>query len=91
MSPALRPVGRLDILSSMPPVPSVAPAGKLPDAPCIHARLRRLATKPGEESGLEDNGAVQFRVASIVHFRYKMKSTTTKDNASVRMCNIADV
>jgi len=52
MSTALRSVGLLDILSSMHPGPSIALAGKLPDAPCIHARLRHLATKPGEKSGL---------------------------------------
>jgi len=46
MSTALRSVGLLDILSSMPP-------GALSRAPCIPARLRRLATKPGEKCGLE--------------------------------------
>jgi|WetSurMetagenome_2_1015567.scaffolds.fasta_scaffold1743683_1 hypothetical protein len=51
MSPALRSVGLLDILSSMSAGPSVALAGKLPDAPCIHNRLRRLATKAGEKCG----------------------------------------
>ena len=45
MSTALRSVGRLDVLSSTP----AAPSGR---APRIHARLRRLATKPGEKSGL---------------------------------------
>ena len=45
MSTALRSVGLLDVLSSTPAEPS----GR---APCIHARLRRLATKPGEKSGL---------------------------------------
>jgi hypothetical protein len=53
MFTALRSVGLLDILMSMPAGPSVAPAGKLPDAPCIHARLHRLATKSGEECGLD--------------------------------------
>jgi hypothetical protein len=38
-------VGRLDVLSSTP----AAPSGR---APCIHARLRHLATKSGEKSGL---------------------------------------
>jgi hypothetical protein len=52
MSTALRSVGLLDILSSMPAGPSVALAGKLPDVPCIHARLRLLATKSGEKCGL---------------------------------------
>jgi hypothetical protein len=45
MSTALRSVGRLDVLSSMPAAPSGC-------APGIHARLRRLATKSGEKSGL---------------------------------------
>jgi peroxiredoxin len=45
MSAALRSVGRLEVLSSTP----AAPSGR---APCIHARLRRLATKSGEKSGL---------------------------------------
>jgi hypothetical protein len=57
MPTALRSVGLLDILSSMPAGPSVALAGILPDAPCIHARLRRLATKPGEKCGLGERGA----------------------------------
>ena len=48
MSTALRSVGLLDVLSSTPAEPS----GR---APCIHARLRRLATKPGEKSGLAPN------------------------------------
>jgi len=48
MSTALRSFGLLDVLSSTPAVPSVALAEKLPDAPCIHARLRRLATNPHE-------------------------------------------
>jgi hypothetical protein len=41
MSTAMRSVGCLDVLSSMPAVPS----GR---APCIHARLIRLAVKAGE-------------------------------------------
>jgi len=45
MSTALRLFGRLDILSNMP----AAPARR---APCIHARLRPLVTKPYEISGL---------------------------------------
>jgi hypothetical protein len=40
---ALRSFGLLDVLSSTPAGPWVAQAEKLPDAPCIHARLRRLA------------------------------------------------
>jgi hypothetical protein len=43
MSPALRFLALLDIRM---------PAGALRRAPCIHARLRRLATNPGEKSGL---------------------------------------
>ena len=45
MSTALRSVGLLDVLSS-------TPAGSSRRAPCIHARLRRLATEPGEKCGL---------------------------------------
>ena len=45
MSAALRLFGLLDILSNMP-------ASPLLRAPCIHARLRRLVTKPHEISGL---------------------------------------
>ena len=44
MSTALRSVGLLDVLSSTPAEPSRR-------APCIHARLRRLATKPVEKCG----------------------------------------
>ncbi len=46
MSTALCSVGLLDVLSSTPASPSSR-------APCIHARLRRLATKSGEKCGLE--------------------------------------
>jgi hypothetical protein len=46
MSAALRSVECLDVLSSTP----AAPSGRVP---CIHARLRRLATKSGEKSGLD--------------------------------------
>ena len=45
MSTALRSVGFLDVLSS-------PPAESSRRAPCSHARLRRLATKPGEKCGL---------------------------------------
>jgi hypothetical protein len=45
MSTALRSVGLLDVLSS-------TSAGPLGRASCIHARLHRLATKPGEKCGL---------------------------------------
>jgi len=45
MSTALRSVGLLDVLSS-------TPAETSRRAPCNHARLRRLATKPGEKCGL---------------------------------------
>ena len=49
MSTALRSVGFLDVLSS-------TPAESSRRAPCIHARLRRLATKPGEKCGLATVG-----------------------------------
>jgi hypothetical protein len=45
MSTVLRPVGLLDVLSSTPAELS----GRVP---CIHACLRRLASKSGEKSGL---------------------------------------
>jgi len=48
MATTLRSVGFLDVLSS-------TPAESSRRAPCSHARLRRLATKPGEKSGLERN------------------------------------
>ena len=47
MSAALRSVGFLDALSSTPAESSRRAgynAPDAPDAPCIHARLRRLAT-----------------------------------------------
>ena len=46
MSTALRLFGRLDILSNMPSLHARR-------APCSHARLRALVTKPYEISGLE--------------------------------------
>ena len=54
MSTALRSVGLLDVLSS-------TPAETSRRAPCSHARLRRLATKPGEKCGL-----VVFLLASLL-------------------------
>ena len=56
MSTALRLFGRLDILSNMPSSPSLR-------APCRHARLRRLATKPYEISGL---GALQLPLLFLI-------------------------
>jgi hypothetical protein len=50
MPTALRSVGLLDVLSST----SAGPSGR---APCIRARLRRLATKPSEKSGLGRSAA----------------------------------
>ena len=49
MSTALRLFGLLDILCNMPSSPSLR-------APCIHAHLRRLATKSYEISGLKPCG-----------------------------------
>jgi ankyrin repeat protein len=46
---AFRSVGLLDVLSSRP-------AESFRRAPCIHARLRRLATNPGEKCGLALQG-----------------------------------
>ncbi len=45
MSTAFRSIGLLDVVSTTP----ASPSGR---APCIHARLRRLATKRGEKCGL---------------------------------------
>ena len=53
MSTSLGSVGFLDVLLSTPAESSRRAGYKAPDAPCIHARLRRLATKPCEECGLE--------------------------------------
>jgi hypothetical protein len=50
MSTALRFFGLLDVLLSTPAGPSVA---RRVAKRRIHARLRRLATKPGEKCGLE--------------------------------------
>jgi hypothetical protein len=50
MSTALRSLGLLDVLSSTPAGPSVA---RRLAKRRIHARLRRLATKPCEKCGLE--------------------------------------
>jgi len=55
MSTALRLVGLLD-------VPSSTPAESSPRAPCSHARLHRLATKPGEKCGLESVNRILARV-----------------------------
>ena len=59
MSTALRSVGFLDVLSSMP-------AESSRRAPCSHARQRRLATKPGEKCGLKpDFDVVMLQVDGI--------------------------
>ena len=58
MSTALRSVGRLDVLSSTP----AAPSGR---APCIHARLHRLATKSGEKSGLVEGLHVHVAIPDL--------------------------
>jgi hypothetical protein len=63
---ALYSVGLLDILLSMPAGPSVALAGKLPDAPCIHARLRRLATKTGAKCGLASRLRSSLHISSVL-------------------------
>ena len=62
MSTALRSVGFLDVLSRMP-------ADSFHGAPCSHARLRRLATKPGEKCGLNlgAGGAFTCRLAHPQH------------------------
>jgi len=52
MDTALRSLGLLDVLSSTPAGP-LSRWQRRPDAPCIHARLRRLATKLCERCGLK--------------------------------------
>ncbi len=69
VSTALRSLGLLDVLSSTPAGPSGAAAPRC--APCIHARLRRLATKPGEKSGLDSPGGgvrpvIPWRVLALL-------------------------
>jgi len=75
MSTALRSVGLLDVLSSTPAEPS----GR---APCIHTRLRRLATKSGEKSGLG------LRVPHILMHNNKIDWSITKQYSS--QCNILE-
>ena len=59
MSTALRSVGLLDVLSS-------TPAELSGRAPCIHARLRRLATKPDEKCGLESEAFSKGKCAQVI-------------------------
>ena len=59
MSTALRSVGFLDVLSS-------TPAESSRRAPCIHARLRRLATKSREKSGLTAKRTKYTKVISRI-------------------------
>ena len=54
MSAALRSVVFLSVLSSTPAESSHRAGYNAPDAPCIHARLRRLATNLHEYCGLEE-------------------------------------
>jgi hypothetical protein len=63
----------------MPAGPSVALAGILPDAPCIHARLHRLATKPGEKCGLIEQAGPKTqeymeRIAAAYQLEYSVSS-----------------
>jgi hypothetical protein len=73
MSTALRSVGLLDVLSS-------TPAGPSRRAPCIHARLHRLATRPGEKSGLGDERHSQVSVC------YTSSMTTNLGLSRLRWC-----
>ena len=80
MSIALRLVGFLDALSSTPAEPS----GR---APCIHADLRRLATKPGEKCGLaafvllENTVSTNLAVVIVVGSVWISKPTTTTSHS----------
>jgi len=73
MSTALRSVGLLDVLSSTRTVEYAC--GALGRAPCVHARLRHLATKPGEKSGLVDFATVagghNFRPHRTTRLKYR--------------------
>jgi hypothetical protein len=66
MSPALRSVELLDMLSRSLRRPPSRRLNYRPDAPCIHARLRRLATNPGAECGLE------IRMDKNIPINYKL-------------------
>src|SRR5512145_3255775 len=63
MSAALRSVGLLDVLFKYV-------SGALGRAPCIHARLHRLATNLGEKYGLARPGAPMKKVGYVYHPDY---------------------
>jgi hypothetical protein len=67
MSTALRSAGFLDVLSS-------TPAESSRRAPCIHARLRLLATKPGEKCGLEVAALIGQNVSDLAMGRLALAS-----------------
>jgi hypothetical protein len=60
---------------------------KAPDAPCIHARLRRLATKPCEKCGLEFSGLPPAPVPARPHSCIENRSDSPLKN---RDCNQPD-
>jgi hypothetical protein len=64
MSAALRLVGLVDVLSSTPAEPSRR-------APCSHARLRRLATKPDEKCWLEFFQCTRPLMGLLFGFRFR--------------------
>ena len=74
---ALRSVGRLDVLSSTPAAPSGC-------APCIHARLHRLATKSGEESGLGEAVPKLARGSSTMRIRCQNSRGAAADGSRGR-------
>ena len=77
MPTALRSVGRLDVLSSTPAAPSRR-------ASCIHARLRRLATKPGEKSGLGSKATLPFDPGPSLPLKLASEASQVHGHARIR-------
>jgi hypothetical protein len=99
MSTALRFFGLLDVLLSRPAGPSVA---RRLAKRRIHARLRRLATKPSEKCGLADPEKYRYRCQDLnrlsVLNRWRVFPLFDGSNCSVvqkRMtfenCNVCNV
>jgi len=78
MSTALRLFGRLDILVNMPASPSLC-------APFSHVRLRRLATKPYEISGLMTISKSLFSILLISFPPYPSVNRLNKTPANTSM------
>ena len=67
MSAALRSFGFLDVLDS-------TPAESSRRAPCTHARLHRLATKPREKSGLTTKHTKNTKLDELYFVCFVVKS-----------------